>query len=96
MNISTRTNYSYLFNSLNSSSSSSSNIFNSINLSDYSSIKSGSYGKLLRSYYSSAASSSTTDRTESNSIDKSKLTYDASGSYSDVSSLLTSMYDTTA
>lgn len=43
--------YSFLFSSMNSSNNSSSNLFNSINLSDYNSIKSGTYGKLLKAYY---------------------------------------------
>lgn len=43
---------SYLFDSLNNNSkSSSSNIFNSIDLGEYHSIKSGTYGKLLKAYY---------------------------------------------
>lgn len=44
-------NYSFLFSSMNSSNSSSNNLFTSINLSDYNSIKTGSYGKLLKAYY---------------------------------------------
>ena len=43
--------YSFLFSSMNSSSNSSNNLFNAINLSDYNSIKSGTYGKLLKAYY---------------------------------------------
>lgn len=43
--------YSYLFSSMNSSSRSSGNLLSSINLSDYNSIKSGTYGKLLKAYY---------------------------------------------
>lgn len=55
MNI--KNDYSYLFDSLNSSSSNSgsgSNLFNAIDLSEYSSIKTGSYGKLLKAYYAEA------------------------------------------
>lgn len=50
--------YSYLFNSMNTSGSNSgsgSNLFNAINLSDYSSIKTGAYGKLLKAYYAETA-----------------------------------------
>ena len=43
--------YSFLFTSINSSNNNSNNLFNSINLADYASIKNGSYGKLLKSYY---------------------------------------------
>ena len=47
MNI--RQDYSYLFSGFNNSNNN--NIFYGINLADYASIKSGSYGKLLKSYY---------------------------------------------
>ena len=44
--------YSYLFNSMNNSTQgSSNNLFNAINLSEYSSIKSGAYGKALKVYF---------------------------------------------
>jgi len=46
--VSTRNDYSYLFSSLNKNSNTLGTNF----LSDYSSIKSGSYGKLLKAYYS--------------------------------------------
>lgn len=50
---------SYLFNSLNNSgSNASSNIFNSIDLGEYYSIKSGNYGKLLKAYYAESDSKS--------------------------------------
>ena len=50
MNI--KNDYSYLFNSMNNNAKSdSSNIFNAIDLSEYHSIKSGNYGKLLKAYY---------------------------------------------
>jgi len=65
-----------LFSGLNSSSSSSSNIFNSINLSDYASIKSGTYGKLMKSYYKSTsakADSSDTSNTTNTTNSKTKL-----------------------
>lgn len=42
--------YSFLFSGLNNSASSN-NLLSSINLSDYNSIKSGTYGKLLKAYY---------------------------------------------
>ena len=43
--------YSFLFSGMNSSKNSSNNLFTSINLSDYNSIKTGTYGKLLKAYY---------------------------------------------
>ena len=57
MNISMRNDYSYLFNSMNSKATSSNSMYG-INLSDYASIKSGGYGKLMKAYYSSDISSS--------------------------------------
>ena len=64
--------YSFLFSSMNSSSNSSDNLFNAINLSDYNSIKSGTYGKLLKAYYKAedtdtkdTASKKDTTKTES-------------------------------
>lgn len=42
--------YSFLFSGLNNSASSN-NLLSSINLSDYNSIKTGTYGKLLKAYY---------------------------------------------
>lgn len=47
-----RTDYGYLFDSLNNNSSAKgNNIFNAIDLSEYHSIKSGAYGKALKTYY---------------------------------------------
>lgn len=46
----TRTDYGFLFKSMNSSKSGG-NVLGGVNLSDYADIKSGSYGKLLKSYY---------------------------------------------
>lgn len=55
INIQAKTDYSYLFSSLNTSSGSSS-IGNSSFLIDYAMIKNGSYGKLMKAYYSETAS----------------------------------------
>lgn len=53
---------SYLFDSLNNNSkSSNSNIFNSIDLGEYHSIKSGTYGKLLKAYYAKDEVDTSTD-----------------------------------
>lgn len=78
MKIPEKSDYSYLFNSLNSSSQSSSdNIFNAINLSEYSSIKSGAYGKALKVYFAqdSAKSTSTskTDKTDKKSTETTEI-----------------------
>ena len=43
--------YSFLFSSMNGSKNNSTNLFTSVNLSDYNSIKTGTYGKLLKAYY---------------------------------------------
>ena len=49
-NINMKNDYSYLFQSMNTSANSGMSGMSSI-LSDYSSIKNGSYGKLLKAYY---------------------------------------------
>lgn len=72
-------NISTLFGNLNNSSSSG-NLFNSINLSDYYSIKKGSYGKLLKTYYTdqktsdSSSSTKKTNTTTSKDVDKTGMT----------------------
>lgn len=64
--------YSYLFSSLSSSSNSSDTDLTSL-LSDYSSIKNGSYGKLLKAYYAKQAEeeSSSAESSESLTLTKS-------------------------
>ncbi|MCR4689751.1 MAG: hypothetical protein K5739_00180 [Lachnospiraceae bacterium] len=67
INISPRTDYSALFSSLSTSKHKSGsaswmfggNATTGVNLSDYASIKNGSYGKLLKSYYSQDSSAKT-------------------------------------
>lgn len=49
---------SYLFSSLNNNNNSTSSIFGGDFLTQYASIKNGSYGKLLKAYYSEAANDS--------------------------------------
>lgn len=56
--------YSYLFQGFTTSSGSSTNI-----LSDYASIKNGSYGKLLKAYYGTAQTSDTTTTSGKSSSD---------------------------
>lgn len=55
--IQSKTDYSYLFSNLSSSTSSSSGIFSGSFLSDYASIKNGSYAKLMKAYYAETGSS---------------------------------------
>ena len=68
ISITPRTNYSSLFNSSSSSSSSSADF----NLLDYKNIKNGSYGKLMKAYYSKADSSTKTATSSSTSEDSAK------------------------
>ena len=53
INFNVKQDYSFLFSGLNNSKNSN-NLLNSINISDYNSIKSGTYGKLLKQYYKEA------------------------------------------
>lgn len=76
MRITPRNDYSFLFNNLNSGYGKGSNMLG-IDLSEYSSIKSGGYGKLLKSYYQTQAkdvSSSATDKKEKDTKPASKVT----------------------
>lgn len=52
MRVSGINDYSFLFNSYSNTSAGSSDLLGSINLTDYNNIKTGGYGKLLKSYYS--------------------------------------------
>ena len=70
--------YSFLFSNTNSSKNST-DLFSAINLSDYNSIKSGTYGKLLKAYYkkedtevSDKNSNKTNVSTESTSVQELK------------------------
>ena len=71
MNI--RQDYSYLFSGFQNSKNSS-NLFYGINLADYASIKNGSYGKLMKSYYkemnSNQTSSGNKNEVNNNSTNK--------------------------
>ena len=60
ISINLKTDTSYLFSSLSNSSSNSGSGLDSLSsiLSDYSSIKNGSYGKLLKAYYGTNSGSS--------------------------------------
>lgn len=74
INITPKNDYSYLFGSLNSNSGSGS-LGNLNFLSDYASIKNGSYGKLMKAYYNQSASdevSSIAGKKNSVSADESK------------------------
>lgn len=66
--------YSFLFSSMNGSNSNSSNLFTSINLSDYNSIKTGTYGKLLKAYYKKEDTEDTTSKkTTTNKVEDSSV-----------------------
>lgn len=71
INVGNSQNYSYLFQGLSSSSGSAGNLNF---LSDYASIKNGSYGKLMKAYYGSGSNYSTTSSgaksSSTNVIDK--------------------------
>ena len=69
INLNFKQDYSFLFSNLNGKNNSN-NIFNSINLSDYNSIKSGTYGKLLKEYYKKADTSETESTSKKNSTNK--------------------------
>ena len=62
--------YSFLFSNMNSSTNNSSDLFTSINLSDYNSIKSGTYGKLLKAYYKKENTDSAESSSDKNTIKK--------------------------
>ena len=75
MNI--KNDYSFLFNSLNNSKSNAGgNLFNAINLSEYSSIKTGSYGKLLKAYYAEAEADIADSKKDTTSSKKNTLKED--------------------
>lgn len=79
MNI--RQDYSYLFSSLQNSNNNNNNIFSGINLADYASIKNGSYGKLMKSYYkemnSEQASSGDKNNVNNNTSNKTETVVDS-------------------
>ena len=66
--------YSYLFSGLQNSRNNSNNIFYNINLADYASIKNGSYGKLMKSYYKemNSSQSSSSNKNEVNNTTSNK------------------------
>ncbi len=73
INITAKTDYSYLFSGL--SNTSSSGVEDLSFLSDYASIKNGSYGKLMKAYYSESASDSVKELAQNSSqTDKSDST----------------------
>lgn len=89
INITAKTDYSYLFSGLSTGSSSSTNLSF---LSDYASIKNGSYAKLMKAYYngtgtsavSQLASSSTVSKTEAAALTKVQTATDALKESADV------------
>lgn len=66
MNISFKNNYSFLFSGMTSSNSTGSASMSNL-LADYTSIKNGSYGKLMKSYYGSVQNSSTASTSKKSS-----------------------------
>ena len=58
-----KTDYSFLFDSLNGKSNSS-DFFKSVNLSEYNNIKSGVYKKVLNAYYDKQASTKSDKKTD--------------------------------
>lgn len=74
ISIQAKTDYSYLFSSLGTSSSSGTNLNF---LSDYASIKNGSYAKLMKAYYSEASNDSVTsivNKSSNSTISKAEKT----------------------
>ncbi len=66
--------YSMLFSSLNSSNSKGSNSLYGINLADYATIKSGSYGNLLKAYYKKDSSTDNSiSKNSTSSLNKIKV-----------------------
>jgi len=79
MNI--RQDYSFLFSGYQNSNNNSNNIFYGINLADYASIKNGSYGKLMKSYYkemnSGQSSSGNKNEVNNNTSNKTETSVDS-------------------
>ena len=67
--------YSFLFSSMSSSKSGSNNLFTSINLADYNSIKTGTYGKLLKAYYKKEDTDSTDTTSKKTSATTTEVSY---------------------
>lgn len=94
--------YSFLFNNLSTGSYGSSNLFDSINLTDYKNIKNGTYYKVMKAYYGqntaddSGVSSTKKYNSKTNSVEQnttselSAIKSDASSLYSATSKLTTS------
>jgi len=93
ININARTDVSYLFSSLGSGAAS---VAGSTFLSDYMSIKNGSYAKLMKAYYGGNASSavkSAVNNSTRRSTAKSELTSEESKAYSKVKSASDALKD---
>lgn len=79
MNI--RQDYSFLFSGYQNSNNNSNNMFYGINLADYASIKNGSYGKLMKSYYkemnSGQSSSGNKNEVNNNTSNKTETLVDS-------------------
>lgn len=94
----TKQDYSFLFSRLNSSNSTSSSSLFGINLSDYASIKNGSYGKLLKAYYkkNSSDSSSSSSANNASSLTKTKVDATVKKELSDIQTYANDLRDSAA
>lgn len=89
INIQARTDYSTLFSSLNTNKNNNSAAYDISNmLSDYSSIKTGGYGKLLKAYY---AKDPAADKTASTTTKKTATANAETGVYNKVSTTADSL-----
>lgn len=87
INVNAKPDYSYLFQSLTTSSGSS--LGNLSILADYASIKNGSYGKLMKAYY--AKDSSDSSASSSTSVSKNKADKKSISTASDTAKTLTAI-----
>lgn len=88
--IQTKTDYSFLFSGLNNANTTSNFGMDTSWLSDYASIKNGSYGKLLKAYYSETSNDSVSSlvegRDKSSNSKTTSLTSDETKAYTEVQS----------
>lgn len=76
INVPMRNDYSMLFSNMNSSTRGN-NSFSGVNLTDYASIRNGSYGKLLKSYYKQSANNNSNSTTTTNKTNDVQAKVDA-------------------
>jgi hypothetical protein len=90
ISIQAKTDLSYLFSSLGSSTS---NVYGSNFLIDYASIKNGSYAKLMKAYYSSDASDEVKSVAKSSTASTSSLSKTESKAYAEVQTTTDALKD---